>query len=124
MNVSEMRNTAAFFKALGDETRLKMIWLLFHHQELCVCDFMEVLQITQSKASRHLRNLFHVGLVTDRREGTWSYYSLRLFDDELVVAHMNALRESLATRPELHTLLEQLSTWIAKRERGLKAKCC
>ncbi len=71
-----MKETAAFFKVLADEARLKMLWLLFNHRELCVCDFIEVLAITQSKASRHLRILYRAGLVTDRREGLWVYYAL------------------------------------------------
>lgn len=123
INVSGMRQAAAFFKALGDETRLQMLWLLLHHRELCVCDFMEVLEVSQSKASRHLRNLFHTGLVTDRRVGTWSYYTLVPSDDELVQTHMKALEQSLATRPELSELLERLSEWLTKKERGERA-CC
>ena len=118
-----MQQTAAFFKALGDETRLKMLWLLFHHQELCVCDFMEVLDVTQSKASRHLRNLFHAGLVTDRREGTWSYYSLTPSDDELVRTHMETLEGSLASRTELAGLLEELQVWLTNKERREQARC-
>ncbi len=118
-----MRETASFFKALGDETRLQMLWLLFDHEELCVCDFMEVLGVTQSKASRHLRNLYHAGLVTDRRVGNWSYYSLMPSEDELVTTHMEALRQSLATRPELGELLDQLERRLAKKERGERAQC-
>lgn len=118
-----MRETASFFKALGDETRLQMIWLLFHHEELCVCDFMEVLEITQSKASRHLRNLYHADLVTDRREGTWSYYSLKPSEDDLVRTHMAALRQSLSSRPGLGELLQQLDQWLTRRERGERAQC-
>ena len=72
-----MKDTAEFFGVLADEARLKMLWLLFNHRELCVCDFMEVLGITQSKASRHLRILYRAGLVTDRRDGLWVYYALR-----------------------------------------------
>jgi len=49
-----MKDAAHFFKALADEARLKIIWLLFHHDELCVCDIMAALAVTQSKASRHL----------------------------------------------------------------------
>jgi ArsR family transcriptional regulator len=45
-------------------------------EELCVCDIMMVLGITQSKASRHPRYLDHLGWVTDRREGWWMYYRL------------------------------------------------
>ena len=67
-----MKDVAQFFKVLADEARLQMLWLLFNHQELCVCDFVAALEITQSKASRHLRTLWHGGLVTDRKDGLWS----------------------------------------------------
>lgn len=69
-----MRNLAEAFKALSDETRLAMMGLLVRHGELCVCDFVQVMEITQSKASRHLRYLLHAGLVQDRREGVWVHY--------------------------------------------------
>jgi len=71
-----MKNETRLFKSLADETRLKILWLLKGQEELCVCDIMRVLSITQSKASRHLRYLYHLGLVNDRREGLWRYYSL------------------------------------------------
>jgi ArsR family transcriptional regulator, arsenate/arsenite/antimonite-responsive transcriptional repressor len=44
-----MKDAAQFFKVLADEARLKMLWLLFNHRELCVCDIMAALEITQSK---------------------------------------------------------------------------
>ena len=66
-----MKKEAQLFKSLADETRLRMLWLLMGREELCVCDIMGVLGITQSKASRHLRYLYHLGWVTDRREGVW-----------------------------------------------------
>ena len=71
-----MKDAAQFFKVLADEARLKIIWLLFHHEELCVCDVMAALGITQSKASRHLATLKHAGLATDRKDGLWSHYAL------------------------------------------------
>ncbi len=70
-----MGNSAELFKALGDETRLRILNLLAQG-ELCVCDIMAVLEIGQSKASRHLAYLRNVGLVTDRRSGIWMYYTL------------------------------------------------
>jgi ArsR family transcriptional regulator len=63
-----MRTLSNVFKALSDETRLQMLGLLFRSGELCVCDFIEVLGISQSKASRHLRYLVNAGLVVDRPE--------------------------------------------------------
>jgi len=69
-----MQRLAAAFKAFGDPTRLEMLGLLLVHDEICVCDFVEVLGITQSKASRHLRYLVHAGVLEDRRAGLWVYY--------------------------------------------------
>lgn len=71
-----MRMLTNLFKGLSDETRLQMLGLLLKEGEICVCDFVEVLDITQSKASRHLRYLVHAGLVEDRRAATWVYFRI------------------------------------------------
>ena len=71
-----MRELAGIFRALADETRLQMMGMLLRRREICVCDFVEVLGVTQSKASRHLRYLLHAGLVADRRAGLWVHYRL------------------------------------------------
>ena len=113
-----MRQAAQFFKVLADEARLQMLWLLFNHDELCVCDFMEVLDITQSKASRHLRTLFHAGLVADRREGLWAYYSLRPVEDDLARAHLETLETELARREDAGRLIDTLSDWLERKARG------
>jgi ArsR family transcriptional regulator len=114
-----MKEAARFFKALSDESRLKMLWLLFNRQELCVCDVMAVLEITQSKASRHLAALRHIGIATDRREGLWSYYSLRPVEDELARDHLKLLRKTLANRPDAKPLLEKLDSWLEAKSRGV-----
>jgi ArsR family transcriptional regulator len=111
-----MRETASFFKVLADEARLKMLWLLFNHRELCVCDFIEVLAITQSKASRHLRILYRAGLVTDRREGLWVYYALRPLQHGLAKDHLDKLRSHLAHRPDAARLLKRLSAWLRRKD--------
>ena len=113
-----MKEAARFFKVLSDESRLKMLWLLFNHRELCVCDVMAVLEITQSKASRHLAALRHIGIATDRREGLWAYYSLRPADDELARDHLKLLRKTLANRPDAKPLLEKLDSWLEAKSRG------
>lgn len=71
-----MKGYAEIFKALADETRLAIMALVIRHGELCVCDVEEALRISQSKASRHLRYLRNAGLLDDRREGLWAYYSI------------------------------------------------
>ena len=63
------------FKALADETRLKILRLLAK-REMCVCEVMAALDLTQPTASHHLRILEHTGLVKDRKDGKWVFYSL------------------------------------------------
>ncbi|RME26400.1 MAG: transcriptional regulator [Deltaproteobacteria bacterium] len=53
-----------------------MLGLLLKEGELCVCNFTDVLGITQSKASRHLRQLVDAGFLDDRRDGTWVYFRI------------------------------------------------
>lgn len=113
-----MRDVAALYKALGDETRLQMLWLLMNHRELCVCDFMEVLGVSQSKASRHLRTLFHANLVDDRREGLWVYYALRKDNDPLVRATLRAMKSNMASHAEAQQALDNLTAWLERKAGG------
>jgi ArsR family transcriptional regulator len=70
-----MTKDLAVFKAFSDETRLRILFLLAE-RELCVCEIVAVLGMQQGKISRHLAVLKHAELVSDRRDGTWIYYSL------------------------------------------------
>ena len=70
-----MKQELNLFKALSDETRLR-IMVLLSEKELCVCQLMWALDLDQAKTSRHLTVLRNSGLVNDRREGLWIYYSL------------------------------------------------
>lgn len=63
------------FQALSDEKRVRVLELL-RDGERCVCDLTEALDVAQSLLSFHLRSLKDAGLVSDRREGRWVYYSL------------------------------------------------
>ena len=65
------------FHALSEPLRVKTIELL-REKELCVCDLCDLLGVTQSKLSFHLKNLKEAGLIRGRQEGRWIYYSLDL----------------------------------------------
>ena len=67
--------TAALFHALSDPIRIEVLGLLANG-ERCVCDLTEELEVAQSRLSWHLKTLKDAGLVSDRREGRWSYYTL------------------------------------------------
>lgn len=62
-------------KVLGDLNRLKIIAIL-KKGELCVCEFTEVLQISQPAVSQHLRKLKDLNILLERKEGTWKYYRI------------------------------------------------
>ncbi len=66
---------ASLFHALSDETRLEILDML-REGERCVCDLQGALNAAQSRLSFHLRVLRDAGLVSDRKEGRWSYYAI------------------------------------------------
>jgi DNA-binding transcriptional ArsR family regulator len=80
-----VKTQSRLFKALSDPTRLRILTLL-SIREMCVCEIMVALDLTQPTASHHLGILEAVGLVEDRREGKWVFYSLK---DKRIVNLMN-----------------------------------
>lgn len=85
-------DTATVFHALSDETRLAVLEML-RGGERCVCDLQDAVGAAQSRLSFHLKVLKDAGLVTDRREGRWSYYALdraRLEDAQVALGALAA----------------------------------
>jgi len=83
---------AAFMQAAGNETRLRMLYVLHRAGELCVCDLADIFEISQPAVSRHLKILREKALVEARREAQTIYYRVctanpfarllvRLFDE-------------------------------------------
>lgn len=70
----DLSRAAQLFHALSDETRLGIIEML-RSGECCVCDLQDAFGSAQSRLSYHLRILKEAGLVTDRKEGRWSFYA-------------------------------------------------
>ncbi len=72
-----IRYYLGIFKALADRTRVRIVWVLIKAKtELCVCEIMDILNESQYNISRHLRELKIAGLVRERKEGKWVFYSL------------------------------------------------
>jgi len=69
-------DTIQLFKCLSDETRLTSTLLIQLEGELCVCELIVALELSQPKISRHLAQLRNCGLLADERRGQWVYYSL------------------------------------------------
>ena len=84
----------AFFKALADATRLRILGLLLTG-EVCVCHIHESLKIPQPKASRHLAYLRRAGLVDTRRDGLWIHYRMAQLPDVVLQTISQAVAHGL-----------------------------
>ncbi|AIE59973.1 ArsR/SmtB family transcription factor [Bacillus methanolicus] len=96
------------FKLLGDKSRLTILALL-REKELCVCDIVEILQMSQPSISQHLRKLKDAGLVSETRKKQWIYYSLNIGD-----------------KPHIQTVLEHIPSLKSKLDEleNNKDRCC
>ena len=103
----DVRSFSRLFKALGDETRLRIVALLAHG-ELCVCHLEEALRLSQPKVSRHLATLRAAGVVADRRDGTWVYYRLLRQPDADCERQLRGLVKTFAERSVLRRDLKRL----------------
>jgi ArsR family transcriptional regulator, arsenate/arsenite/antimonite-responsive transcriptional repressor len=95
------------FKALGDETRLRIVALL-SHGELCVCHVEAALGVSQPHASRHLLVLKNAGVVEARRAGSWVYYRLARQPDLACQGQLRTLVKSFADQKLLARDVERL----------------
>jgi len=88
---------ADFFQVLADDTRLRCLALIHEHKELCVCELNFALELSQPKISRHLSSMKLNGLVSQRREGQWMFYSfsptLSEFETTLIDVVVTELKE-------------------------------
>jgi len=109
-----MSQLAAQFKALSEDTRLRILALMFRHGELCVCEVERFLDISQSRASRHLRYLLNAGVVEDRREGLWVYYRVAQPASQQQRSLLEALR-GLLEDIEVPDISSQLGSMRAER---------
>lgn len=109
-----MRDLAIIFSALADTTRLEMLALLLRNDELCVCDFVEALGISQSKASRHLRYMWNARLLEDRRAGLWVYYRVSRSMDAERQKLIKALGRVFDER-DLTELDGKLADWLNRK---------
>ncbi len=72
----EVSDYANLFKSLSEPVRLRILYLILERDELCVCELVDALELSQSVVSRHLAYLRNSGLVSTRREGVWVYYQM------------------------------------------------
>ena len=94
-----MNQLINIFKILADETRLRMIMLLYQG-ELCVCQLNGILEISQPRISQNLARLRDLNLVNDERQDKFVYYSLRR-DNRLLMDLLEVIARDIADYPFL-----------------------
>jgi ArsR family transcriptional regulator len=112
-----MNDLVTIFKALSDETRLRIIKLLAQG-ELCVCDITAALDMVQPKVSFHLSALKEAGLIKDRKQGKWIHYSLSekdLFRRMLILSACERMQNSTISGDR-----KRLDAFLGKKEQGGK----
>lgn len=96
----DVRPLSRLFRALGDETRLRIVALL-SHGELCVCHLEAALALNQSTASRQLGILKAAGIVDSRRDGTWVYYAITEQEHATVAKALDVLTKAFGAERAL-----------------------
>ncbi len=103
-----MKNAVRLFKLFSDETRVRILMLL-SRRELCVCQIMGVLGISQPLVSRNLSLLNNAGLLDERREGKLVFYSLKKHPSPVASNILSALKSELKEDRKLLEDLKSLS---------------
>jgi ArsR family transcriptional regulator len=123
-----MDDLVKIFKALSDETRLRIIKLL-EQGELCVCDIVAALDMVQPKVSFHLSTLKEAGFIKDRKQGKWIHYSLNekdLFKRMLILSACERMLDSAIAgdRKRLEAFLGRKKTGDKIVAFKPKVRCC
>ena len=100
---------ANLFKALSEPVRLRILALLLKKGELCVCDLVDTLTLSQSVISRHLAYLRNNDIVTARREGVWMYYQLTDYAHKELKPLLNFIQQSIVHSKEIQKDLLNMS---------------
>ncbi len=107
-----IEQASLLLKLLADKTRLTMLKLI-EQEACCVCEFVEIFQVSQPSVSQHLRKLKDLGLVEEERKGQWIFYSIN---------------KNNAYYPFIASVLDQLPNQNYKlkelEEKGTRISCC
>lgn len=114
-----MQELQKIFKALSDETRLKILKLL-ENGELCVCDIFNALDMSQPKVSFHLGVLKDAKLIKDRKEGKWIHYTLDTSD----IFRRFLVLSALEKIPQLKKENKRLECFIKTKNNAENADSC
>jgi len=115
-----MEHIVRIMKSLADKTRLRMINLLLKTKKsLCICEIMDALELAQYNVSKHMKELKFAGLVSEKREGKFVYYSIIEPEDK----YLSDIFSGLEAVPE-KTLVDDKKRLCCTLKERIKGKCC
>lgn len=115
-----MNDLILFAKALSDPARVRVLVLLLQQGELCVCELVDAMEMSQSTLSSHLQIIRQAGLVTTRREGKWVYYGLEPAQTPLMESLLAQHQATLKADKRLQRDAQRIAQRLALRQDG----CC
>lgn len=105
-----MRDITRLFKALSDDTRIRILNILLQ-RECCVCEVVQALQISTTRASRNLNQLYDAGLLKMRRDGLWVLYSIDHENvDRKFPRLLDSIKKELSSNRIIKNDLQRLKT--------------
>lgn len=103
---------AQIFKASADESRLRILHLIYNNKEMCISDLERILEFTQAKTSRHLIYLKNSGMLSYRRYNHWVFYQIKEEVDEIIKQIFSFLHKD----PQLQRDQQLYQTFYSNRE--------
>lgn len=103
---------AQMFKALSDESRIRILNLVYQNKRMCITDLENVLDFTQTKTSRHLIFLKNAGILTVKKIDQWAFYSIR----NEVLDIIEQLLQMMNIDNQLKTDIKNYNTMLSNRE--------
>lgn len=91
------------FKALSDESRVRILNLLLHHEEMCISDLELILDFTQTKTSRHINYLKNSGILNARKYDQWVFYHIKEEVQDIVGQVMGYLNKDQVLTKDVET---------------------
>lgn len=100
------------FATLANKTRLRCLFLVANHNEVCVCEIVDSLGISQPSASKALAELKRAGFLIDRRDANWNYYrrstSLPGWQEAMLDSSLDAMARSQPYKDDLKRFVRQI----------------
>jgi len=128
IKILNMKKLNEIFKALSDKNRLKAIYFLMKHREVCSCQITEFMGVRAATTSKHMNILRTLGLVESRKDGRWIFYKLSKGKKELspllnwVKINIENSIDASCLDKTMKSIMQRDKFELCRQQRGIK--CC